>query len=114
VNSFAVKSEPWSVLRISGVHWRRAARGVWLPGSLDKQAWATLAGQAGVLTSEHWLLAYEAHRQGWIVVPATAQDPVFGSMLSAGVSFFDSTLYTPMFPDAALGLPGGALPDYYA
>jgi hypothetical protein len=90
------------------------ARGVWLAGSLDKQAWAILAGQPGALTSEHWLLAYEAHRQGWIVVPATAQDPMFGPMLNAGVSFFDSTLCTPLFPDAALGLPGGALPDYYA
>lgn len=90
------------------------ARGVWSSGGFDKQAWTILAQQPNALQSEHWLLAYESHRRGWIAVPSVGRDSVFSSMLAAGVSFFEPALCVPTFPDAALGLPGGALPDYYA
>jgi hypothetical protein len=30
------------------------------------------------------------------------------------VSFFDAGRCVPSYPDAASGLPGGVLPDYYA
>lgn len=37
--------------------------------------------------SEHWLLAYEANRNGWLPAPAVATDPAFAGMHAAGVAF---------------------------
>jgi hypothetical protein len=90
------------------------AVGVWPLGTLDKQSWTLTAAHANVCDSDHWLLAYEAHLKGWLPAPAVVQDAAFAPMLQAGVSFYDQALCTPMYPDAAQALPGGALPDYYA
>ena len=82
-------------------------------GALNKTAWQLVLNQSDVLIKEHWLLAYEANRQGWLSTPAVAQNPEFQAMNTAQVSFYDRTKNIPQYPAAALGIPGGALPDFY-
>lgn len=90
-----------------------AAKGLFPPGALNITGWVGLVGHPDALTSEYWLLAYEAHRQGWLTCPALPADPAFSSLLANGVGFYDPTLNTPQFPLAAEGLPGGQLPAFY-
>lgn len=90
------------------------AEGLFPAGGLNKAKWAAITAHPAVLGSEHWLLAYEANRNGWLGTPAVAADPVFSAMHAAGISFFDGSMCTPLYPAAALPLPGGQLPDYYA
>jgi hypothetical protein len=89
-------------------------RGLFPVGALNSQRWVMTINQPEVLHGEHWLLAYEAHRQNWVSCPAIASHPVFSAMSAAAVSFYDSSQNTPQFPPGAQGLPGGALPDNYA
>jgi len=65
--------------------------GVWSPGGIDPQRWATMVAQPDVLHSENWLLAYESDMRGWIQGSAVHQHPGFSAMRSAGVSFFASS-----------------------
>jgi hypothetical protein len=88
--------------------------GLFPKGSVDRQLWTNTANQPDVLTSENWLLAYEANRQGWLNCPAVAADHAFSGMRAAGISFYDGSRNVPQFPNAARGLPGGAIPDHYA
>jgi hypothetical protein len=88
--------------------------GLFPPGTLKKARWAKVTSQPDVLHGEHWLLAYEAHQKKWLKTPAVKNDSVFKAMLRAGVSFYDRTQNVPQFPDAAHGIPGGTLPDFYA
>lgn len=90
------------------------SQGLFVAGRIDKTRWSALAADPNALESEHWLLAYEANRQGWLPAPAVAADPAFAAMHAAGVSFFDGAACAPQYPAAALALPGGQLPDYYA
>ncbi|MCC7416637.1 MAG: RNA-directed DNA polymerase [Acidobacteria bacterium] len=90
------------------------SQGLFAAGGIDKTRWSALASDVRALESEHWLLAYEANRQGWLPAPAVAAEPEFAAMHAAGVSFFDGAACTPQYPAAALALPGGQLPDYYA
>jgi Reverse transcriptase (RNA-dependent DNA polymerase) len=83
-------------------------------GALNKQSWTATVSQPDVLQSEHWLLAYEANRQNWIPCPVIVSDPVFSTMHSAAVSFYDPSQNTPQFPPGARTMPGGSLPDFYA
>ena len=82
-------------------------------GALNKTAWQLALNQPDVLEGEHWLLAYEANRQGWLSTPAVAQNPAFLAMNTAQVSFYDRTKNIQQYPAAALGIPGGTLPDFY-
>ena len=90
------------------------ARGLLITGTLDTSRWQLIAAQPDVLKSEHWLLAYEAHLQGWLNTPALASNPVFKSMFDAKISFFDRTKNVPLFTVAAGPIPGGLLEDFYA
>lgn len=89
-------------------------RGLFPSGSLNQQSWVNAVSQSDVLSSENWLLAYEAHLQGWLNCPAIAGNPEFSAMFAAGVSFYDAARNAPQFPPAARGLPGGSVPDHYA
>jgi len=84
------------------------------PASLNTAKWTNLVNQPDVLRGEHWLLAYEADRQGWLPTPVIAADPIFAAMTVAGVSFYDVTEAVPQFPAGGRGIPGGNLPHYYA
>jgi hypothetical protein len=84
------------------------------PGSLDLHLWQTLVLAPGALQADHWLLAYEAHRQGWLSVPEMNTHRVFRPMADAGVNFFDRAQNVPQFPLAAGPIPGGDLEDFYA
>lgn len=83
-------------------------------GSLDRQRWATAVTAPNAADSDHWLLAYEGHAKGWLPNPGLTTDPIFGPMLRAGVSFFDSTRCTPQPLAGALKFPGGQLTHGYA
>jgi hypothetical protein len=84
------------------------------PASLNTAKWTNLVNQPDVLSGEHWLLAYEADRQGWLPTPVIAGDPIFTAMSAAGVSFYDVSEAAPQFPAGGRGIPGGNLPHYYA
>jgi hypothetical protein len=58
-------------------------------------------------------LAPEAHSKGWLSSPAMAADPLFSTLLGAGVSFYDTQVSLKAFPSAGLPPPGGALPSEY-
>jgi hypothetical protein len=90
------------------------SRGLFPAGSLDKQQWSNIVSQAGVLLTEHWLLAYEANHQKWLASPALAKHAEFKAMEKAGVSFYDRAENRPQVPSAAGGIPGGRLSDFYA
>ncbi len=90
------------------------SRALFSAGSLDKQSWNTIVNQPNALHDQHWLLAYEANQQNWLISPAVAAHAVFGAMHTAGVSFYDPAKNTPQFPAGARGNPGGALTNYYA
>ncbi|PYP88300.1 MAG: hypothetical protein DMF61_06835 [Blastocatellia bacterium AA13] len=89
-------------------------RDLFPPGTLDRSLWATVVNEPDVLSSQHWLLAYEANQKTWLECPGVAADPIFSGMSKAGVSFYDPSRGAPMFPEAAHALPGGLVPDYYA
>ena len=90
------------------------ARKLLLSGSLDRQLWTASVAAPDVALSDHWLLAYEGHVKGWLPNPGLSTDPIFGPMLRAKVSFFDSHLCTPQSLAAALQFPGGQLTAGYA
>ena len=83
-------------------------------GSLNRQLWATSVAAPNAADSDHWLLAYEGHVKGWLPNPDLTTDPIFGPMLRAGVSFFDSGQCAPQPFAAALKFPGGQLTHGYA
>jgi hypothetical protein len=83
-------------------------------GALNKQNWTSIATLPGVLKSEHWLIAYEGHRKGWLNCPSLAADAEFSGMSNAGVSFYDQTQNVPQFPQGARSLSGGDLASSYA
>ena len=89
------------------------ARNLFPAGALNKTAWQLALNQPDVLEGEHWLLAYEANRQGWLLTPAVAQDSVFLAMNTAQVSFYDRAKNIQQYPAAAWGIPGGTLSDFY-
>lgn len=107
-----VSEMPDNVVALLALH--AEAVGLFSAGVLDKTKWNDAVKQPDVLTSENWLLGYEAHQQGWLVTPAVAADPVFAAMSAAAVSFYDLAEAKPQFPLAARGIPGGLLPNYYA
>ncbi len=90
------------------------ARGLFPSNSLNTALWSASTSDPNALVAEHWLLAYEADRQGWLQCPAVASDPVFASFRKARVTFYDTKKITPHFPAAARGLPGGTLWAEYA
>ena len=90
------------------------ARGLFPAGALNKQSWQNLLSEPDVLRGEHWLLAFEANQQRWLVCPAVAGDAVFSEIENAKVSFYDTARNVPQYPLGARAIPGGSLPDYYA
>jgi hypothetical protein len=90
------------------------SRGLFPAGALNTAAWGNLVSDTDALKSEHWLLSYEANQRGWLANPAVAAHPVFSTLSTAGVSFYDPLQASPQFPQAGRGAPGGLLPDYYA
>lgn len=88
-------------------------RGRFPAGGLSLDRWRSLTADPGVTASEHWLLAYEAHRHGWLNCPALGADVLLSAMMKGGVVFYDESLNTPQVPLAAGPIPGGDLPDHY-
>ena len=91
-----------------------SSRGLLPTGALVTTRWQSVVADADVLKSEHWLLAYESHLQGWFNTPAVSSHSVFKPMFDAKISFLDKTKNVPMFPTAAGPIPGGTLEDFYA
>lgn len=83
-------------------------------GSLNKQNWTIIANSPDILKSEHWLLAYEGHRKGWVTCQSVAAHAEFSGMYNANVSFYDQAQNVPQFPPGARSLSGGDLSSNYA
>jgi Reverse transcriptase (RNA-dependent DNA polymerase) len=90
------------------------AEGLFPDGALRKDNWAALVAQPDALVGEHWLLAYEANKQGWLHAASIAKNREFSSMSAAAVSFYDKKKCAPQFPDAGRAMPGGLLWSNYA
>jgi hypothetical protein len=85
------------------------SNGLFPVGALDRARWATLVSAPDAVMADHWLLAYEANLKRWLPSPTIAADPGFSVVARAGVGFYDPAFAVPMFPAAALGIPGGTL-----
>jgi hypothetical protein len=83
-------------------------------GALNKQNWTVIVNSQDVLKSEHWLLAYEAHRKNWLNCPSITAHAAFSGLYNAGVSFYDTAKNVPQFPPGARSLSGGDLASNYA
>jgi Reverse transcriptase (RNA-dependent DNA polymerase) len=83
-------------------------------GTLNTQKWTRILASNAVLTSEHWLLAYEANRRNWLNCPSVNTHSAFSAMRVAGVSFYDPMRNVPQYPPGARSVSGGELPDHYA
>ena len=68
-----------------------AERGRFPSGALHTSAWRYLIDYDDILKGDHWLLAYEAHHQGWLraTKKRVEKDPFFSELHDAGVSFYD-------------------------
>jgi hypothetical protein len=73
------------------------AKGLFPAGALNKQSWQNLLSEPDVLRGEHWLLGFEANRQGWLACPAVATDAVFSQIENGKVSFYDTARNVPQF-----------------
>ena len=80
---------------------------------LDRTSWETLVGTGDALSGQHWLLAYEATRKGWLgsAAPEVAGHPFFELLLKNDVFFYDEHVVHQPFRGPAAPLPGGFLPD---
>lgn len=89
------------------------SRQVFPANTVNTGSWQALASLPNALEAEHWLLTYEANRQGWLSVPLVAQHPFFQILEQNQVSFYDAGNVLTSFTGPAAGVPGGALaPDY--
>jgi hypothetical protein len=65
---------------------------------LDKSIWLNYMNQES-LYEDHWLLSYEANLKGWLPsqegIDHVANDPNFGFLKAAGVTFYDMTKVRP-------------------
>lgn len=70
---------------------------------VDAAPWQQLMN-AGALSSEHWLLAYEAYEHGWLAsfdgTDYVGSDPVFSYLRGHGVRFYDEKAPLPALPTA--------------
>ncbi|MEI7685651.1 MAG: RNA-directed DNA polymerase [Planctomycetota bacterium] len=89
-------------------------RGLFPTGSLDRFEWNGLVSLPNALTDEHWLLAYEANRKGWISCPAVASHPFFSVLYKAKISFYDGKKTLTSFVGPAASLPAGSFGGKYA
>ena len=46
-------------------------------GSLDRRFWTTSVAPPDAAVSDHWLLAYEGHVNGWLPNPGLTTDPIW-------------------------------------
>jgi hypothetical protein len=90
------------------------ARGRFPANALDTTKWLNLVGLPGALHDEHWLLAYEANRKGWLRCPAVAHHPFFKVLDMNEISFYDARRRLEEFKGAAGTVPGGILAPGYA
>lgn len=67
-------------------------RGLIKKSALDVTAWAMSVGLPDALSDEHWLLAYESNRKGWMQCPAVASHSFFKKLEQANINFYDPTL----------------------
>jgi len=83
-----------------------------LAAPLDKSLWANYMSQQA-LYEEHWLLSYEANVKGWLPSQGStdnvADDPNFGFLKAADVSFYDATMAVPP-PGAPTPVPQPPFP----
>ncbi len=91
-----------------------SVRGRFSPGALDTAAWAALAALPNALEDEHWLLAYEANRKGWLQCAAVATDGFFSQLEQHRISFYDPARRLTSFTGPAAAVPGGGLGPGYA
>lgn len=91
------------------------SRGLFPVGALDKSGWETLVKYTQVLRSDHWLLAYEGTRKGWLKSAASRvqRDAFFSVLLANGISFYDPRPARQPFTGPAAPIPGAPLPDSY-
>ena len=89
------------------------ARGRFPKNSLDTSQWQTTATLPDALYDEHWLLAYEANRHGWLSCPTVKAHSFFGILESSKISFYDVSKKLSNFVGPAAAVPGGGLPGGY-
>jgi hypothetical protein len=79
-----------------------------LPKGFTTKKFRSLLADAS-LDGPHWLLAYEAHRQGFLneSAKAIAANPLFAEMLARNVTF-----YRPSLPPYALVIQPGGAPEW--
>jgi len=64
-----------------------------LANSFDISQLAVLVGETDALFSSHWLLAYEAARNGWLGNKAPViKDPCFGHLKKCGTAFYNGAI----------------------
>jgi hypothetical protein len=83
------------------------------PRELDKTTWSSLVDSGDALLSQHWLLAYEGARTGWIdaAIDEVTAHPFFHPLHEADVYFYRTDFIHDPFKGPAAPLPGGLLPD---
>jgi hypothetical protein len=89
------------------------ARGRFPKNSLDTSQWQTTVALLGALHDEHWLLAYEANRHGWLSCPTVKAHQFFGVLEANQISFYDVSKKLSKFVGPAAAVPGGGLPGWY-
>jgi hypothetical protein len=88
-------------------------RGLFPANALDTANWVQLITTPNALNEEHWLLAYEANRKGWLACPAVATHQLFSVLEQNRISFYDPARRQVNFTGAAAAIPGGTLGPGY-
>jgi hypothetical protein len=89
-------------------------RGRFPANALDITRWRGLVALPSALHDDHWLLACEANRKGWLHCAAVAGHAFFTVLERNNVSFYDPTRRLANFTGAAATVPGGRLGPGYA
>jgi len=89
-------------------------RGLFSAGALNTTTWQALASAPDALGGEHWLLAYEGNRKGWLQCPTVGTHAFFSVLEANQISFYDPTRRLVTFEGAAAAVPGGALGAGYS
>jgi hypothetical protein len=90
------------------------ARGRFAPHALDTTKWLQLVGLPNALNDEHWLLAYEANRKGWLPCGAVARHAFFSVLEQNQISFYDPRRRLVELKGPAAAVPGGGLAAAYS
>ncbi len=89
------------------------ARARFAPNALDATRWLQIVGLPNALSDEHWLLAYEANRKGWLRCAGVAGHPFFSVLEQNRITFYDPQRRLIELKGAAAAVPGGGLAAGY-